>query len=76
MNYTVNYLRSLGFEAKWAKIGGRPILMARNPLAKHLHQRTTWWVIDNQMWEMAKEIGFPAAFDNSTLLGDLFNMPA
>lgn len=75
VNYRVADIRALGLECKWAKRRtGGPIIVARNPAAKTAHQREKWWVIDQNMWERAKQVGIVQAFDEHTALGNFFSV--
>jgi len=74
-HYRVADIRAFGLEARWAKRRtGGPIIVARNPTAKTAHQREKWWVVDAQMWERAKQVGLVQAFDEHTVLGDIFGI--
>ena len=73
LKYTVGCLRSAGLEAKWSKDrGGRPVIVARYPLAKAEFQRVQWWRVDGYMFDSMKRDGVVEAFVNHTLLGDIF----
>jgi len=78
MTYSVKPLREAGLQARWTKTSdGRPIIVVRNPNSKYHHQRETWWVITNKMWEDMKTTNnIVEAFTNHTLLGDIFSVIA
>jgi hypothetical protein len=76
MKYVVRTFREAGLEARWTKKHGVPIIGVRNPKAKHAHQRYSWWVVDGPMWAAMQRDGILAAFEQHTLLGDLFSVPA
>jgi len=77
MEYTVKTFRAAGLEAKWGRnSNGAPIIFARDPQAKYPHQRESWWAMDAGVWKQAEQIGLRGAFDNATLLGDVFSVPA
>ncbi len=68
-------MREAGLEAKWGKTSkGTPIIFVRDPSAALKHQRDTWWVCSNDMWERMKKDGVKLGFDNHTLLGDVFSI--
>lgn len=70
-------MREAGLEAKWGKTRyGRPCLFVRDPQSKNKHQRETWWMVDAKMWDAMKKHGVKLAFDNHTLLGDIFSVNA
>lgn len=70
MGYRVGPIRLLGFDAKWTKTSnGSPIIVAKKKDSKH------WWAVDSYMWARAKVVGFSAAFDECTLLGEFFSVP-
>ena len=76
IKYSVKTLRAAGLEAKWSKLrSGAPIIICRNPSAKLEHQRKTWWHIDAKLWAQMGKLGIVEAFDNITLLGDIFSLP-
>ena len=75
MKLSVKTFRAVGLEARWTKTrNGAPCIVVRNPSAKHKHQKETWWMVDNAMWESAKKFGVMEAFDRHTLLGDIFSI--
>lgn len=75
MRLSVLTFRDVGLEAKWTKTSRRqPCIVVRNPSAKHKHQRETWWMVDNDMWESAKKFGILEAFERHTLLGNFFSI--
>jgi len=76
MKYTVETFRASGLEAKWTKRSdGSPAIVARNPNGR-AHQRNQWWTITKGMFEAMQKDGIVEAFDNHTLLGDVFSVPA
>jgi len=77
MTYTVKTLRAAGLEARWSRnSAGAPIIVARDPKAEHRHQRETWWMVDAGMWKEMEKEGIKKTFDQFTLLGDVFSVPA
>lgn len=75
LRYRVADLRAAGLEAKWGKTSrGTPAIFARWPGATLNHQRTTWWMVDANMFENMKKDGVLPAFNGHTLLGDLFSI--
>lgn len=77
MAYQVKTFRDAGLEAKWGKLrSGAPAIFARDPSAKSKHQRESWWMVDNSMWQRAAKVGIKQAFEEHTLLGDFFSIPA
>lgn len=73
MKYSVKTLRSAGLEARWThNRSGAPIIVARDPQSTTAHQRNTWWHVGQTMWDAMKSIGIKPAFDQHTLLGDIF----
>ena len=75
MDYRVKTFRDAGLEAKWGKTrSGTPCVFARSPDAKSKHQRETWWMVDNAMWKRASVVGIRQAFEEHTLLGDVFSI--
>ena len=70
----VKLLRASGLDAKWSRTSkGRPCMLVRNPNGRD-HQRTKWWHVTQQMLDRAQVVGWVDAFDESTLLGDLFSV--
>lgn len=77
MKYQVKTFRDAGLEAKWGKVNkGQPAIFLRNPNSERRHQRETWWLCDNTMFQTMKEHGTLEGFDNCTLFGDIFSVPA
>jgi hypothetical protein len=75
MKYSVKTLRSAGLEARWThNRNGAPIIVARNLRAPLTHQRSTWWHVTAGMWTSMQKDGVVEAFDNHTLLGDIFSI--
>jgi len=75
MKYSVKTLRAAGLEARWThNRNGAPIIVARNPKAPGPHQRTTWWYVTSVMWIAMQKDGVEEAFNNHTLLGDIFSV--
>lgn len=75
--YSVTTLRAAGLEARWTRNSrGAPIIVARDPQAKLDHQRKTWWAVGKSMWDEMTKVGVREGFDNCTLLGDIFSIPA
>lgn len=74
VNYRVKDIRALGFECKWSKRRGAPILVVRDPAAASDHQRDKWWVLDEAMWKRAQKVGLKQAFDEHTALGNFFSV--
>lgn len=72
--YRVADIRAAGLEARWGRTRrGAPIILARDPQARHRHQRETWWCVDRTMWDEAQKVGLREAFDRCTLLGEFFS---
>ncbi len=76
MKYTVSTFRTAGLEARWTKINGTPFICVRNPESSHDHQRDKWWVCDNSMFKAMQTEGILAGFNEQTILGDIFGIPA
>ena len=77
LTYRVGTFRNAGLEAKWTKqFNGGPIIVARNPHAEWDHQRTSWWSVDATMFDVMKESGVREGFNQSTLIGNVFSIPA
>jgi len=74
MRYRVGTLRDAGLEAKWGKSDGCPALFARYPEGVK-HQRETWWLVHNSMWEAMKVHGIVSGFEEATCLADIFSIP-
>lgn len=75
LSLNVTTFRSAGLEARWTKTrSGTPCMVVRNPQAKLKHQKETWWMVDNDMWESAKKFGILEAFERHTLLGNFFSI--
>lgn len=74
MMYRVGTFREAGLQARWTKVNGAPFISARNPNAKHEHQRDKWWLVDRDMFAAMGRDGVCEAFDNFTLLGDMFSI--
>jgi hypothetical protein len=76
MDYRVKTFRDAGLEAKWGKTSpyGGPVIYARCPNAKAKHQREQWWMVDHAMWRRASVVGIRQAFEEHTLLGDIFSI--
>lgn len=75
LKHSVKTYRAAGLEAKWGKVnGGTPAIFVRNPKAEAKHQRETWWMITNRMFDDMKEVGIVEAFTRHTLLGDIFSV--
>ena len=71
MKYSVKEIRKLGYEARWTRTrSGAPIIVARKPGGSG-----TWFAIDKNLWDAAKTMGFDAAFESHTMLGDIFSVP-
>jgi len=77
MRYVVQTFKDAGLEARWGRTGsGAPMIFARNPKARLKHQRESWWAMDARFWKEAETVGVAQAFDQHTLLGDMFSVPA
>lgn len=77
MRNTVATYRAAGLEAKWGKReSGAPVIFLRNPASKLPHQKTQWWAVDKALFDRAQIVGPLQAFDEATLLGNLFSLPA
>lgn len=77
MKYSVKDFRAVGLEARWGRTGNRtPCIFVRNPNSKLQHQRETWWIVDNAMFNSAQKVGILSAFDSHTLLGNFFSISA
>jgi len=71
MKYQVGTIRKAGLEAKWIKTRcGAPMIAARK------NKHCSWFAIDCQMWNAMKKEGIRKAFEEHTLLGDVFSVPA
>jgi hypothetical protein len=69
-HYRIATFRAAGLEAKWGRNqSGRPVIFARKPGGK------TWWIVTAGCWARAKVVGLWEAFDEATLLGDIFSVP-
>lgn len=67
MQYNVATIRAAGLEAKWSKTRkGAPIIVAKSD------KTARFYYVDKHMWERAKEVGIKEAFEEHTLLGDIF----
>lgn len=76
MKYSVKPLRAAGLEARWTRTQhGAPVMVVRHPQAQSEHQRRTWWMVDNGMWQAMAKIGILEAFDRHTMLGNIFSIP-
>lgn len=78
--YAVGYVRASGLEARWGRTRqGAPIILVRDPQARHRHQREQWWFLDRGMWadahklEAGQPVGLREAFDRHTLVADFFS---
>ena len=77
MRYVVATFRDAGLEAKWGKTrSGRPAIFVRNPNASHKHQRTTWYLVTAGMFKHMEDEGIIEGYNTSTLLADVFSIPA
>ena len=77
MKLSVKTMREAGLEAKWGRArNGAPCMFVRNPKAELKHQRESWWLLNKGMWEDMNKRGILQAFDQHTLLGDIFSIPA
>jgi hypothetical protein len=75
LHYSVKTMRGAGLESRWTRTrSGAPIILARWPKAKLKHQRETWWLVDRVMWSAMQRNGVVPAFDQCTLLGDVFSL--
>lgn len=75
MKYRVSTLRTAGLEARWTRNdNGAPIIVARDPHATLEHQRKTWWRVGQTVWTAMRRDGIREAFNNHTLLGDVFSI--
>ena len=72
MKYQIATFREAGLEAKWSKVGFKPIIIVKYPKAENKHQREKWWVVDGKMFEYMKGQGIIEGFLDYTLLGDIF----
>lgn len=69
MKYTVGEIRAAGLEARWTRTrNGAPIIVARKPGS------TRWYCVDKHMWKRAANVGIAEAFDEHTVLGDIFSI--
>ena len=74
MAFRVQTFREAGLEAKWGHTcKGQPCISVRNPQSDLRHQRERWWVVTEQMWARAQEVGVNQAFDEHTIVGDVFS---
>ena len=70
MKYRVSTFRDAGLESKWFKNRrGAPMIAARKTGGK-------WYVVDASMFKRMQEVGVLEAFDERTMLGDYFSIPA
>ncbi len=77
MKYRVATFRDAGLEAKWGKThSGRPAIFVRHPEAIHEHQRTTWYMVTDGMFNHMKADGIIEGYNTCTLLADVFSIPA
>ena len=77
VKYQVGTFRDAGLQARWTKTrNGVPIIAARDPNGRGVHQRTQWWVVDEHMFNDMKRHGIREAFDNHTMMGEFFQAPA
>lgn len=75
--YSVKTLRAAGLEARWTRNrNGAPIIVVRDPAANLRHQRQTWWAVGQRMWDDMMKDGVREAFDQHTLIADIFSIPA
>ena len=75
LEYRVKPLREAGLEAKWTKTrSGTPYIKARYAQATEAHMRERWWIVDQKMFDAMQEVGIIEAFENATLLGDVFSI--
>ncbi len=71
IKYRVKTLRDAGLEAKSLKTSnGAPYISVRKPGTK------TFWQCNQIMFDQMKKHGIMEGFENSTLLGPIFNIPA
>lgn len=77
MKLSVSAFRAAGLEARWShNRNGAPIIEVRNPHAAHRFQRDIWWTVTAAMWEAMRRDGILQGFNNVTVLGDIFSVPA
>lgn len=77
MKYQVKTFRDAGLVARWGKTRkGAPIIFLKSPYANTKHQRNNWWACDKSMFEIMQTDGIHKGFNDSTLLGDIFSIPA
>lgn len=75
LKLSVKTFRAAGLEARWTKTRrGAPAILARDPQGRCPHQRTTWWLVTAALWDDAHKLGLREAFNNHTLLGDVFSV--
>lgn len=73
----VHEYRAAGLEAKWSRTrAGAPAIFVRNPNATAEHQRTKWWFVSRAMFEGMQKRNAVDVFNEHTLLGDIFSIPA
>lgn len=76
MQYTVGWIRSQGIECKWSRSrNGAPIIIGKTSSLDRTGQ-PIWSVIDTDMWNRAKVVGLPQAFEEHTTFIGLFSVPA
>jgi hypothetical protein len=73
----VGTFREAGLEARWSKTSsGAPAIFVRNPKSHSEHQRKNWWLVSDRMWKRMLDAGILEGFDQCTLIGDIFSLPA
>jgi len=69
--YNVNSVRAAGFEARWIRTrDGKPIIVARKPGGRK------WRAMEKRVFFTAQREGWAKAFEQHTILGNLFSIPA
>lgn len=71
MKYNVSTFRKSGLEARWTRTRqNAPIIAVRKSGSGH------WYVVDKNLWKDMQKEGVIQAFEQHTLLGDYFSIPA
>jgi len=78
MKLSVKMFRDEEMEARWGRTHvGAPCMFVRDPAASLKHQRESWWMVTQEMWDSIAGGENPRdAFHAHTMLGDIFSIPA
>lgn len=75
LEYRIATFRTGGMEARWSRTrNGQPCILVRLPSAALKHQRETWWLVTQAMWNAMQRDGVREGFKQCTLLGDVFSV--